>query len=263
MKASEYLVSLERANKGRMILGIGRSGSGKSAAWASFPGKKFVFDFDHRIEGLLRASQWIPDLENDVEFEQFGLIDMPKLDGILAGLIPIQINLPKFPTIIFDSIGSFNRLLLMDSIKFRGGKGQTRGNVPFTEPSDFQYASMAWQKLIHTVFLPMTRAGINVLVSGWVVDRWGKPEGKPYDESIVIGERLLLPDKLAEELPGYFNEVYYFRRVSTGIPSKPVKFTVEFNSTLARSALISAADVEITNRSFFEVWQDLQTKELK
>lgn len=260
--------------KGQLILGVGRSGCGKSAAMASFleMGPLYIFDADHRIRGVLGAAEWLGkeklkliDYDQYKATDGFSAIDS-KLSVFKIEAIKKQLK-PK--SLIFDSFTSITNLLTLDSLNLRGLdkgekeiKGKVRGNIRFLHPDDYNYCSLAWRMIMYNGLFPLIEAGINVFVNGWIVDKYGRPGGE-YSTPEVIGEKLLLPDKLSEELPGYFDEVYYFRRQKAPpVPGKPpVKFTVEFKGEFARTSLpLPSGEVDITNKSFYSVWKELIKK---
>lgn len=257
---------------GTRFLFVGRSGSGKENAAVSFPKRMYEFDCDNRFSGALSAVNWIgPDEFKKIDFDFYN----PK-DGFIAiddKLTNYHNMLEKrqteLKTIIISSVGSLAALLALDSQKLRGMskkddggfKGKTRGKVEFLHPDDYNYVSTAFRFLTFERFFPMSELGCNIILTAWVADRWGKKAGAgEYDPPVVIGEKVLAPGNFVEEVVGYFDEVYYFRK-HPGIIGKPPRYTVEFNGpSLAKSALgLPTGEVDITGRSFHTAWYNLVT----
>lgn len=255
---------------GTRFLFVGRSGSGKENAAVSFPKRMYEFDCDNRFAGALSAVNWVgADEFRKIDFDfynpkdGFAAID-DKLTSIHNALDKKQ---TEIRTVIMSSIGSMAALLALDSQLLRGQsksesfKGKRRGKVEFLHPDDYNYVSTAFRFLTFERFFPMAELGCNMILTAWVADRWGKKPGAgEYDPPQVIGEKVLAPGNFVEEVVGYFDEVYYFRK-HPGIIGKPPRYTVEFNGpSLAKSALgLPTGEVDITGRSFYSAWYNLVT----
>jgi hypothetical protein len=94
---------------------------------------------------------------------------------------------------------------------------------------------------------------INVIVTGHIVDRYGKAEGEnnEYSESVVIGQKLSLRDKISENLLTFFNEVWEFKKEMNG--DTPMHF-VRFRGGLARTCFTQLPNgwVDITNKNLYK-----------
>lgn len=261
----EFIPKME---KGTTLLAVGRSGSGKTCANFSFPGKIYVFDMDHRMKGGTKSIVWLgKEKLAQIDFDTYNVDKgFAKINDKMEVLLKdAQQGKSEYKTIIFESIGALTKLLALDSKQLRGitsDKGKKRGSLRFLSPDDYNYVSAAMSEIIFEFALPMSALGINVIFSGWIVDKWGKPvsdkglpiEGTEYAPNVVVGEKLLATDKLAEEIPGYFNEVYYFHREKG---ARGVKYTVEYDGSFARNTLgLPSGQFDITNKSFFESWKE-------
>lgn len=263
-EAGNFVPKIE---KGTTMLVVGRHGSGKTCANFSFPGKTYVFDMDHRIKGGAQSLLWLGnDKLGEIDYDTYDVVKgFTAINNKMEELLnkAKTFNCP-YKNVLFESIGALTKLLALDSKELRGvEKGKKRGALRFLSPDDYNYVSAAMSEIIFEFALPMSSYGINVIFSGWIVDKWGKPinaEGIPiagteYAPNVIVGEKLLATDKLAEEIPGYFNEVYYFRK-EAGLGNKP-KYTVEFNGTFARNTLgLPSGRFDITNKSFYQVWKE-------
>lgn len=265
MKAIDLLDEnlIPKLGNGFVGLFVGRSGSGKTCAEASFTkyGKLYIFDSDNRIRGLLEAARWLgKDRMNLIEFDYYNPRDgFKSIDDKLSMFIA-QANSGKleYRTLVFDSIGSLVYMLALDSQYLRGLKsqsGKVRGSVKFLHPDDYNYVSMAFRQLMFNGVMPLAEKGVNIIFSGWLVGKWAKrPGSEDYAPAEEIGERLVGPQNLAEEVIGYFDEVYKFVKEPV---FRGAKYTVEFNGSFAKTALgLPSGKFDITGRDFLTVWEE-------
>jgi len=245
---------------------LGESGSGKSVAMASWAeeGPIELHDLDRRAAGILGAKKFLSaELMDKIDIHQFtvkeGFIALNKRYELYD--IYAATNKLPFRTHVTESIATLQKWLILDSMANRGiDKSKNRGAVLFPSPDDYNYASVVLMKIIYQVLMPL-RA--NIIMSGWVVDEYGKAPGdnNPYSRDVVIGKKLLGTNKWGAEIPGYFDEIYFFEKEEvTGSPNGPVKFTVTFEGGLAktsRSQLKGLQKIDITNKSFYQTYQKL------
>lgn len=245
----------EKIETGLMALFVGRSGSGKSAAEYSFPGKTYVFDCDNRILGGITAVKNISSIEKvkDIDYDTVTLDQGFTFIDNKCSLFLSQGRNCEYQNFCFDSIVSISTLLQLDSQILRVGNkeggSKVRGSLQFITPDDYNYAARAFRNIIYKFAIPMIKLGKNVFFSGWIVDKFGRaPGSSPYDPQVIVGEQLLCTNKLAEEIPGYFDEVYYFTRRAAALG---IEYTVQFRGEFART--IHSAfpnELNITNKSF-------------
>jgi len=247
---------------------LGRSGSGKSVAEASFAefGPLEIIDLDRRARGILGATKFLAsELLDRITVSQYTVKDGWKELNNKFELWDVYVRTNKLPfkTICIESVTTLQKWLIIDSMKLRGvDVGKLRGGLQFATPDDYNYASIAFMKLIYEVLMPLK---CNVILSGWLVNEYGKPPGdsNQYAPNIVIGQKVLGTQKMAEEIPGYFDEVYVFEKEEITGTSNPVKFTVTFEGGLAktsRTELKGKQKVDLTNRSFYQTYQQLTQK---
>ncbi len=243
---------------------IGHSGAGKDCAAASFPTPMKIFDLDLRADGLFGAS-WL-------DQKQLEGIDItrvqPKMgfqkieEELELITTQFQIGQSSFKTIYFGSVTSLEGMFLKEGktlIQNATGKGHQKfGKVMFQAPVDYKYLYSAMRETMDYLrVMP-----VNVILSAHIVDRYGKDPSKPdndYSENIVLGEKLTLTDKLAENIQIYFNEVYRFEKRMYG--DSPRHF-VKFRTDVAKTAYPSLpnGELEITNLNFYQKWKSLITK---
>ena len=260
-----------KLDKGQRILFVGRSGSGKTNAEVSFPKPSYTADFDNRMRGAISARAWISDEDfRKIDFDFYNPSDgFEAYDNKLTSILDeAQKRKCKYSTIHTDSIGALVYCLALDSQRLRGTSktfdGKVRGKVKFLHPDDYNYVSTALRIIMFDRIFPLNEAGINVIFSAWVSDKWGKKDGAdPYAPAEVIGERILGPGNAVEEFTGYFNEQYYFRKEKAIVEGQSPKYTVEFNGAFAKSALgLPPGKFDITNKNFYEFWIGMVNKTL-
>lgn len=244
---------------------LGRQGCGKTSAWASFAeaGNVLVYDLDRRIRGIAGCKHLPIEWLDRIEVKQPSIMEgFKKINDeleILVAKAKSRQPLPK--TVVFDSASTLGDWLVWDSIRLRGVeneyRGRIRGSVNFADPGDYNYASTAFQKLFYVL---LGELNCNLIFTGWVIDKYGKPRNAqgdidPYAPSEIVGQKMLATDKMAERIPGLFDEVYFFSKEETGISKDPVRFYVEFENGLAKTAhkeLRNLGRVDITNKSFYQ-----------
>lgn len=246
---------------GRFIgLFIGRSGHSKSTAAYSFPGEKKVFDLDGRIRGGI-AMPWINRKQidytsyppktgmgqnNNAVYERLNKDFELLLGGCIANQNPYE-------TVILDSITFQAISVLLDSISLthsgRGeGKGKYLGTLAMAGPEDYGFQSTSINQVLGFLrSLPIR----NIIVTAHIIPKWGKPagEGGQFKDSIIVGEQLLLTDKLAESVPTMFDNIFKFTKVDQG---NRVQYYMSAQGEIARNTLnIPYGDIEITGKDFY------------
>lgn len=264
-----------KTDKGSMLLFVGGSGSGKGAAAASFAelGPVYVFDIDNRFDGYVKSVEWLGFAKAKlIDYDQYDMMDgyeglSNKLDTFLAQSKTRDL---KYKTIVLDSITSLNTMLMIAGRKMRGDNRKSQGGKDYNsigglrmlDPSDYNYGSMGFRQLIYQYMHPMTQAGVNFIVSGWLMDKWVKPKIDrengitEYSPKEVDGQKLVAPQQLSEEIPGYFNEVYEFKKFEA--TSTIIQHKVKFNGDFAKTALpLPNGEIDVTKKSFYNEWSAL------
>jgi hypothetical protein len=235
---------------------IGRSSSGKTSAAISFPDPT-VLDFDLRILG----ARWTHLEANYLQFPPGpgkGWAEVDKyMEDLQIGIISRQ-TVPK--TLVMDSITSMLRLFVAESMDLTKGytierKGKEKNALRLEGPSDYKYESSA----TYQVFDFLRSLPINVIISAHIIDKFGKlSPDEEYSETGVVGSRLSIRDKIAENILTYFNEVYEFGRKEKG---NKIQHYVKFQSDICRSALgLPAGEHDITGKNFYEFWKEQVSK---
>lgn len=253
-----------KPEKNLFALFVSRSGQGKTTAAASFP-KPTVMDFDGRIRGLIQTQHLLTDR---IYFEQF-LLPKAGWDVIYKFLDEVRnnciFNIKTVETLVPDSLTALTRLFLFEGSELMQG-GRKVSKTPKDSntglrvfgPSDYNYESAATNQAF--MIMRSLQQWINVICTAHIIPRYGKPPIKDsygnetdkdnvYADSIEIGEKLALRDKIEAEILIYFNEVYQFEKENN-------KFYVNFDSDLARSSLGLKGRHDITNKNFYSFWKE-------
>ncbi len=251
-----------------MALFVGPKHSGKTVAACSVlsknPDKRMkVLDGDGRIRGLLGAP-WIDRTRIDYDFYPPRLATdktfFERVNGDLEVLIgQIQRNQSPYETYVGDSATAFCRNLILDAIPLthEGNKGKKIGTLEMAGPSDYGFESTGFDQ-----YLSFLRSiPLNVIVTAHVIDKYDKPIGPDgrkdtYAESIVVGEKLSLRDKIAANCTIYFDHIFRFDRKVVG---NKEKFYVEFISDIACTSFpkMPIGQVDITDKNFWEYLQEI------
>jgi len=249
---------------------VGKSSSGKTGAAASFvkEGPIELWSFDRRFRGILGCVPFLgEDILDKINVETFQEGDV--FEQIIKKLELYQIKAKQgqlpFRTLLIEDLTTLSYVFLLNSMKLRGVyggsisggefKGKLRGALAFPHPDDYNYVLTAFQTLFYKD-LPALKC--NVICSCWIVDIYDRDPKNEYGPPVRIGQELNMTKKLAERVPGFFDEVYLFEKQETGISSKPVKYTVRFESTLARTSypqLQGKGAVDLTGKNFYDTWR--------
>jgi len=245
-----------------VALFVGPKHSGKTVAACSFlepPPKDriLVHDFDGRIRGLLGAN-WIDRTKVDYTYypprSKMGDSVFDRLNKDLEGLLTASsVGQCPYGTMIGDSLTSETFALLCDAIPLThktdtgASKGKKIGTMSMPGPEDYGFeANGTYQYLAFLRSFPIP----NIIVTAHIVDKFGKlnPEDK-YSESIVVGEKLSIRDKIGTNVGIYFDHIFRFDRRMEGGKEK---FFVRFISDIACTSYrnLSPGEFDITGLNF-------------
>ena len=243
-----------------MALLVGPKHSGKTCAAASFltKGSKKrlkVHDGDGRIKGILGA----PWVEKDrIDYEYFPPRDSQNNktfferanQDLEALLVEVKSGRCLYETFVADSATAICRNLVLDAIPLThaDNKGKKLGIMNMAGPADYGFESTGMDAYLSCLrSLPL-----NVIMTAHVVPRFGKSNpDDPYSESIEIGEKLSLRDKIAANTSIYFDHIFRFDRKMVGGKEK---FFVEFINDIACTSFpnLTPGKFDITGVNFYE-----------
>jgi hypothetical protein len=254
-----------------MGLFVGKSGSGKKSAIASFPKPIHILDFDGRIRGINGSSFVSPE---GISYEYYAPRgDKPTINRLNDDLGMMELQMKQgtlpFKTLAVCSLTGTTRNFLLDAIKLthsnddpKKTRGMYQGVLAIEGPEDYKYEATGTMQ-----FMSFLRSmPVNIVVCAHLVDQWGKPtksDGSvdPYAESVVIGKKLSLREKIAENNMIYFDHVFSFRKELVGV--NRVDHKVRFRGDLERTAYpeLPAGEVDITNKPFYPLMMSYVNKD--
>jgi hypothetical protein len=249
-----------------MALFVGPKHSGKTVAacsWLSEDPKKRikVLDNDGRIKGILGAS-WIQ--KDRIDFDVFP----PRVPGqektffervnndldlLLSEVVGRK---SPYETYVCDSLTAFCKNLILDAIPLTHAdkRGKKIGIMEMAGPADYGFESTGTDS-----YLSFLRSlPINIIVTAHVIDKYDKPlitddRGRTYKdvyaESVVVGEKLSLRDKIAANVSLYFDHIFRFDRQM--IQGKE-HFFVEYVNDIACTSFpnLKPGKFDITDKNF-------------
>lgn len=247
-----------------MGLFVGPKGCGKTAAACSFPGRKKVFDFDGRIRGIL-GCPWVdkslvdytyyPPKTNFTQANTFEQInkDLEQL------LLSAQNGMNAYSGVILDSLTSQTFALVCDALPLTHGsktdtksKGKSIGSMMMPGPEDYGFEAQGTYQIL--AFLRSVPGLKYVIVTAHIVPRYGKLDpDNPFSESVEVGEKLSVRDKIGANSTIYFDHIFKFGR-KTG-PGDSAIYTCKFrDGDLATTAFseLPSGQVDITGVNFYE-----------
>lgn len=242
---------------------VGQKHSGKTVAAASFltKGSKRrmkVLDGDGRIKGILGAP-WIEKDRIDYDYYPPRVAGNNKPffqrvnDDLEALLVEVNSGKCIYETYVGDSATAFCKNLILDAIPLthKDGKGRSIGTMQVTGVEEYKFEATGMD-----AYLSFLRSlPLNVILTGHIIDKYGKPDGDPYAESVIIGEKISLRDKIAANTSIYFDHIFKFSRKMVGGRER---FFVEFIGDLACTSFpnLKPGLHDITGVSFYEYLMD-------
>ena len=258
-----------------MAMFVGPKHSGKTVAacsWISPASTKRikVLDGDGRIRGLLGAP-WIDRARVDYDYYPARVANnksfFERINGDLdAMLVEVTNGKCQYETYVADSATSFCKNLIIDALPLthEGNKGKRLGTMNMAGPGDYGFESTGMD-----AYLSFLRSlPLNVIMTGHIVDKYDKPtitdeRGRtykdPYAESVVVGQKLSLRDKIAANITIYFDHIFEFSRQMVGAEEK---FFVEYVSDIACTSFpnLGPGRHDITGKNFYEYTMGLVNK---
>jgi hypothetical protein len=265
---------------------VGAKHSGKTAAacsWRDAAKQKRikVLDGDGRIRGIL-GCPWIAREFIDYDFYAPHVAGNTKtfferVNTDLEFLVDeVQKGKSSYEAYVSDSATAFCKNLILDaiplthSVKTDTGKdrqvGKRIGTLEMAGPADYGFESTGFDAYLSCLrSLP-----INVIVTAHLVDKYDKPlddngDKLMYADSIVVGQKLSLRDKIAANCTIYFDHIFEFSRKMVG---KEEHFYVEFINDFACTSFagLKSGKHDITGKNFHDYVMSLisgqqQTKE--
>lgn len=252
-KLSEYM------NRPNLIVMIkGEPKVGKKHIWASFPEPIYAFDTDYRMASI--ANDPLIN-KRDIEFDTYD-----DFDKIKDKLEKFKDERPKYKTIAFHSLTSLARLTQQYIFDNRGTSQDMRtvdekkrdkanlriGQIPLMGISDYNGESSALNQVCTSLRVIYNKWNVNVVLVAHIV----MSETTTLEGNIRTSRRIITGgNKIASEIPGYFNEVWHVEidSIVTGDPkAKYICHTRPTPTDFAGTALYGIpAKIDFTNKLFY------------
>lgn len=258
----------DRVPENRFVaLFVSRSGCGKTVAAASFDKPMQVEEFDGRIGGAQVSWQSTagidyeyyppktPGLVTKLNDRLDKLITAAKLQSSSQG---ISIELPK--THLTDSLTNMTYAFVCQAIPLTHpskDKGRWLGVTAMPGPTDYGLEAQATYDYIACLkSLPIK----NLIITAHWVDRYGKPPDvdNDYADSVVIGKKLSVRDKIGENIQTHFDHIFEFERSND-------RFYVTFRGDFARTSYdwLPSGRHEWTKKNFQQFMMSFKEGEKK
>lgn len=191
-----------------VALHVGDSGSGKTCAAGTYPGPVYIFDIDRRIAGLKGYTPTYERLEKgDIDYDNFPMTaeGLEKMETQCEKFIREGWKM-RYKTIIIDTVTSFDKMALAYAKKWVSNPAKTFGKYTTEGFDEWNVELKIFDKLLTNIVPTLP---CNVIVGAHWANEYESPEpGKPA--TIVVGKKINLRPKIAEVVPTYFNEVFFF-----------------------------------------------------
>lgn len=239
---------------------VGPKHSGKTVAAASFPKPMEIEDFDGRIRGLLGA-QFLD--RKGISYDFFPPREVgenspvTKINKKLEGwLVASRVGQFALKTVVLDSLTSECYAMLVQSMSLthrQSGKdgpktGKYIGPLAMSGPEDYGFEAQATYDILSCLrSIPM-----NLIATAHIVDRYGKIDvDNPFSESVVVGKKLSLRDKIGQNIGIYFDHIFEFDRRMEGGHER---FFVSFRSSVACTSFaeLPEGEFDITGKNFYD-----------
>lgn len=251
-------VSEGKVGESLMCLFKGEPKTGKKNAWASFPEPIYCFDTDGRMASIISN----PLLnKRDIEYDTY-----TRYDDYIAKLEKLQISCP-YKTVVGHSITSLARLIQDWMFENRGkgveianasDKQKEKGNliiggIPVMGIAEYNGESSALSQCLIKYRVIRNVHKVNVVLVAHVI----MTESPLLGGGTKTSRRILTGgNKIASEIPGYFDEVYHFEYKLEGLSNTGGRFVAHTSATGTDFAGTSMqnipSEIDFTNALFYD-----------
>lgn len=197
------------------VLLLGASGAGKTVGAMTFPGNKWVADFDNKISSAVKFYSGKKEILDSIDVNQYGKMPVvgdlkvsrkPRMATFLDDLRKIyafQNSNQKLPfdTVVIDTITTMTDSILED-YRYVSQTGVKRPNVDQNSQSDYGLLATHFKQIITGILA----LDCNVVVVGHTQLSKDETTGN-------ITNEILMPGQMASKLGIYFEEVYFAKIV--------------------------------------------------
>lgn len=243
MKLSDYTPT-----EALMYLFKSESGCGKTTAIGSFPEPIYIASCDGRIAPLKHN----PLLRNrNIEFDIY-----TSYSKLAAKLEELSTYCP-YKTVAVDPLTGLARLAIDHLFSNRGAptkddkSPRAVGGIPVMGINEYNGESSAIASMLLNLRI-IRNKGANTILTSHVVTS----EVKQLDGKYVTTRRLLTGgNKIAAEIPSYFDEVYHFYGTEPGLSDEKKFRAVTYNvgEDFARTSFFGLqTEIDFTNKLFYD-----------
>lgn len=188
---------------------LGASGSGKTVAAATFPGRKLWLDFDNKISSVAAFYAGNKEMLESIDVKQYGRQSIKPTPPAKPRMAQFQEDMAvyfkmhdakqklPFDTLIVDTITTLSDSLLED-YRYVSQLGVKRPNVDQNSQSDYGLFATHFKQIIGRLLA----LDCNVLFVGHTQMEQDEATGMRTNE-------VLMPGQLKSKLGIYFEEVYF------------------------------------------------------
>lgn len=236
-------------------LAVGPPGKGKTIGVTSWPKPIWIADIDNRIKPAIVYHGF---KDGEIEIEQFRAKDF---EGLISALNRVAgQNKLEFATYIIDGLTFLAKMSILYAMNIRGSdKALDKGIIQMTSITDFGAESRALDKVLTFCRDNFYNKAHFWLTAHYLVTVDKKLEGEP-----VITRRVVTAGKnIAAELPGYFDEVYFFNTEKQMSVNDPPKYTIKTagaEDEFWKTALGLPVKLDWTGKKLYDVIEEKRKK---
>lgn len=235
----------------------GEWGTRKSSQALSFPTPQYWFNFDKKMESLIRPAKIFGiDFAKDVHFDDYSDWNAPR-----KKLEQLQVNCP-YKTIIIDTITSMGDAINRQTLKTKTGTttqsgseaGKRIGGIAVNSIEDFNAETSAFQEMIALTKDIQAFHKVNIILIAHVIRTDEKDlTGRTHvARTIVTGGK-----KVAAKIPGYCTEIYHFNietQLDASAGGKYALITEHAGEDYARTSLPLDSKIVFGDRPLYSTW---------
>lgn len=240
----------------------GVSGSGKTIASC---GKEFrpvyTFDFEGRMDAVANYYYKLDGHCRDLVYDTYPL--GTSFTRVNQKMDELARSCP-FKTVNIASLTSFIHFILKHTIEAKFGQvrksgqqaGKTIGGIPVNELEDYNAEDSGIIYELISFLQTIKARGTNIILEAHITPYEVKRKGEDTTETIF---QILTKGKKAPALiPGYFNEVYYFKRELEGlvVGQQNIKYVMDVKGDPSNECKTSMGmeGFDWTGKDFSEMW---------
>jgi hypothetical protein len=235
---------IDLKNDPHKILLVGENGMGKSIAAASFfkAGPIRIWDFDGRLKPV---KSYYPDA--DINYDTF---TAENFRSFIDEINNLANNCP-YKTLVLDSVTTASTLCVTFQLGVKGKLKTSKAGLPETSWDEINGETVLFTQMLEAMKLVHKKHKCHIIWTAHPV-----PKIEISDEGTKrLTSLAAYGNKIPALIPGYFDEIYNFTRMKTGISDfKYLVNTVPMNNLPGKTAFPDKipAQFDITKKNFYE-----------